>query len=77
MEITDEWMHDVNKKIASLTRTVFHLHAETVDRKDENARLKSKYEDELAAAVTASQRSIDNAQKAVQNYRENADAVCV
>ena len=46
-EITDEWMFAVNKKIANLTKTVFRLHAETVDRKDELTLLKSKYEDEL------------------------------
>jgi serologically defined colon cancer antigen 8 len=55
-----------------LTKTVFRLHAETVDRKDELSELKAKYEAELAAAATASQKkkSIDTSQKEVQNYRE-------
>jgi serologically defined colon cancer antigen 8 len=48
--------------------------AERVDRKDEIFELKAKYEEELASAITASQKSTDGAQKEVQNYRENIDA---
>ena len=73
--VSQEWMFTVNKKIAELTKTVFRLHAETVDRKDEVNELKARYEDELSAAVAASQKSIDQAQNEVQNYRQNIDAL--
>jgi serologically defined colon cancer antigen 8 len=57
------------KKIAALTKTVFRLHAETVDRKDELSELKAKYEAELPAAATASQKKKKKKKKASTRHK--------
>ena len=73
-EQNPKWMYEISKKIATLTKTVFRLHAETVDRKEEVNELKQRYEDEIALAEAKSRSCIEEAQKQVQSYRENIDA---
>ena len=34
-EVDEEWLFDISKKVAALTKKVFALHAEAVGRKDE------------------------------------------
>ena len=38
-EVDEEWLFDISKKVAALTKKVFALHAEAVGRKDEVKRL--------------------------------------
>jgi serologically defined colon cancer antigen 8 len=72
---TKKWMAEVGKKIADLTKTVFRLHAETLDRKEEVNDLRAHYEEELALAAEKSKQLIDEAQQNNQNYTEKAESV--
>jgi serologically defined colon cancer antigen 8 len=75
MAIDETWLETVNKKIALLTKEVFRLHAESVDRKDDVARLQSQLEDELAASITNSKAALDEAERSMHTFKEDLDAI--
>ena len=73
MAINEEWLVSVNKKIAVLTKEVFRLHAESIDRKDDVKRLHAQLEDELLASTTKTSQSLNAAQNAMQTWSSDLE----
>lgn len=72
--MNEEWLGNVDKRIAFLTKTVFRLHAESVDRKDDVAKLAQKLNDELDESKKASENALREVEKGLTTYRQNIDA---
>ena len=73
MSIDENWRYNVSKKIAQLTKVIFRLHSESLDRHDLIARVKKKCDDEIASVVLKSSEVIGEAQKGASDYRENLE----
>ena len=58
-KIDENWKYNVSKKIAQLTRVVFRLHTESIDRRDAIARMKKNCDQEIALVVEKSNKIID------------------
>lgn len=69
------WKYNVSKKIAQLTKVIFRLHTESLDRRDLVAHVKKKCDDEIAAVVRHSNEIIMEVQKGASEYRENLEKV--
>ena len=72
-EVMKEWIFDVSKKIAFLTKKVFRLHSEALDRKDEIKRLKEAMEDEYASSSAQTRKEMEGIKKYKQTFAQTAD----
>jgi serologically defined colon cancer antigen 8 len=75
MNIDEKWVSVVNKKIALLTKEVFSLHAESVDRKDDVSRLQARLEVELATSVSNATAAIEEAEKQMRAVKADLESV--
>lgn len=56
------WKYNVSKKICQLTKVVFRLHCETIDRRERYCYMKKKYEDEIEEIKNLAIKTLENAQ---------------
>ena len=71
--IDEQWLYDVSKRIALLTKKVFRLHAETVDRRDDAKHLQQLLEDELATIKVQSKKAIDDANISLKTLHDDIE----
>lgn len=75
IEIDPSWKYNVSKKIAQLTRVVFRLHTESLDRADLVAHIRQKCDDEIAAVIQRSSEAVQEAQHGAAEYRESLERI--
>ena len=56
------WKYNVSKKICQLTKVVFRLHCETIDRRERYLMMKKKYEDEIDEIKNLAIKTLETAQ---------------
>ena len=69
------WKYNVSKKIAQLTRVIFRLHTESLDRRDLVAHVKKRCDEEIAAVVEHTNGVIEEVQRNSEEYRENLEKI--
>jgi serologically defined colon cancer antigen 8 len=69
------WKFNACKKIAQLTKVVFRLHTESLDRKDFVAHIKKKGDQEIEAIVQRSNEAIQEAQRDASEYRDTLQQI--
>ena len=65
----------MSKKIAQLTRVIFRLHTESLDRRDLVAHVKKRCDEEIAALVQHTNDVIQEVQKNSDDYRDNLEKI--
>lgn len=69
METLDPiWQHNISKKIVSMTKVVFRLHADSIDHRDEVSQLQTNYEAELSEIESSSRENLARAQQEANDY---------
>lgn len=71
--LDSNWKYNASKKIAQLTKVIFRLHSENLDRKDLVAHVKKKCDDEISAVIAHSNEVINEVQKNANNYRDGIE----
>jgi serologically defined colon cancer antigen 8 len=69
------WKFNACKKIAQLTKVVFRLHTESLDRKDFVAHVKKKCDQEIEAVVQRSSEATQEVQRDASEYRETLQQI--
>ena len=74
-QLDENWKYNANKKIAQLTKVIFRLHSESLDRKDVVAQVRKKCDEEISAIVLHSNEVINEAQRGANEYRQNIESL--
>jgi serologically defined colon cancer antigen 8 len=74
-EVDAHWKYNVSKKIAQLTRVIFRLHTESLDRHDLVAHVKQKCDLEIAAVVQQATEAINDCQRDAREYRDTLERI--
>jgi serologically defined colon cancer antigen 8 len=69
------WNYNVSKKIVQLTRLVFRLHTESVDRADLVAHIRRKCDDEISSIVQHSSAALEEVQQGAADYRDSLERI--
>ena len=65
----DEWLKEINKKIADLTKRVFQLHAQSTERRNEIQNLQMKYQQELDSAKQSTEEAFRKMNSNIDKYK--------
>jgi len=69
--VNSNYKYNVSKKIAQLTKVVFRLHTEALDRKDAISQVRKKCDDEFTSISKQVQEMQEKYQQEIKDVREN------
>jgi serologically defined colon cancer antigen 8 len=74
-EAESNWKYNVSKKIAQLTKVIFRLHSESLDRRDLVSHIKQRCEKEISNIVEQSGEAIKQAQQDAGDYKDSLERI--
>lgn len=74
-QLEENWKFNVSKKIAQLTKVIFRLHSESLDRRDLVAQVRKKCDEEISAIVMHSNEVINEAHRGANEYRQSIESL--